>query len=99
MTFSSKFVATVLSWLLMLNLIITVANAKTVDSGSTCNLETQCKNKNFHECDFSGCADETSLNLRKSSLSGTLPTQLGTMVNLENLYVRMKYLEAWTPTS
>ena len=61
---------------------------------STCNLQSRCKKKKFHECDFSGCANEAFLDLRGSSLSGTLPTQLLTMVNLRNLYVRTKHLEA-----
>ena len=90
----SKFVVTVLSWLLMLNLMLSVVNANTEGDAKNCTLGSQCKNKNFHECDFSGCADNTTLRLYKASLSGTLPTQLGTMVNLQRLYVRMEYLEA-----
>ena len=62
---------------------------------TTCNLQIQCKNRNFHECNFSGCANESFLKLRYFSLSGTLPTQLVTMVNLRELYVRTKHLEAY----
>ena len=144
-----EFTMTVLSWLLMINWIITMVNTKTtvataqaaevagitstrinnpeiVDNAQTVgsgkpmtvgngnsvgkapiqrklnsekicmqNLHTQCENQNFHECDFSGCEYAQGIDLRGSSLSGTLPTQLGTMVNLRTLYVRMKYLEAY----
>ena len=46
----------------------------------SCGLKKMCHTKQLNECDFTGCENETSLNLRNRGLSGTLPENLNTLL-------------------